>query len=521
MIARLFGTTKFLDMLGMPRFWFTLAIIIGVIVALVFCIKYFKKGGKFVLLTIFILGMIAISTYSGIQLNYYYNARGGIYGAITGIFKPNEVNVVENLSYEFKNVELTQDHDNIYSANIIIGDVMKLDKDVNYGVYVNDTPCDYVENASNYVLAKYTYKFYDNDLREILEDTLTFRFAFYTDSTYLSLSTNGGSEAVKYWNYYLNKNLFVVNIKPNELLTSEDLTYGNGDISAYAYAKFVLKDKSIYKVFKKGDLITPPTEDAGLIDAWLLNGEVTDLTDYRIRDNVEFVARYLEEVDITFDRTFANNSWDTISKISKYIVSNKLSAEQITAMFGWNVGDVKPERINNENVEIVILDFNHDNLTGSTNKAAITFGLKNVLSKDYKDTFTGMYQSWDNSSLRDEMTVLLGMLPEDLQQAISAVDKKSYTYDGSIVTTSDKLFLPSFAEVSYQTYGADGEGSIYEYFKDQSKLYKFLMPHQLGANWALRSTSYLGMFEFGIVGAGMTTFYDGNSSIYVSFCFCI
>ncbi len=317
MIAQLFGTNKFLDMLGMPKFWFILAVIIGLIVALVYCIKYFNKGGKFVLLTIFIVGMICLSVYSGIQLNYYYNTRGGIYGAITGLFKPNEVQVVEDLSYEFNNIELAQDHGNVYSADIIINEVMKLDKDVVYGVYVNDSPCDYVENASDYVLAKYTYKFYDKDLSEILEDTLTFKFAFYSNSTYLSFSTNGGAEAVKYWNYYFNKNLFVISIKPTQYVVSDDLTYGNGDIENYVTVKFVNNDDVNIQICKKGSLISLPKIDNFKFLGWKVNGEFVTSETYLITDDVEFVASYGVPKNATY--TFDNlaNEYRTDLKSDK------------------------------------------------------------------------------------------------------------------------------------------------------------------------------------------------------------
>jgi len=239
MFSQLLSIRDFFSMLANPTFWFILVAGIGLILVILASIKNFRVG-KYVLITIFTIGVVALTTFSGIQLNYYYNTSGGIYGAITGIFKTNEVTIVDNIAYEFTNTELVQVGDtDTYSASIIINEVMELENNIEYDVFVNDVPCDYVQNSTDYVLANYIYCFYDEEFNVLCEDTLTFRFAFYTNSTHLKVSTNGGADAVKFWNYYFNKNKFIVSLKAKQYNDNATSNYVEGDISNFAKVTFI------------------------------------------------------------------------------------------------------------------------------------------------------------------------------------------------------------------------------------------------------------------------------------------
>ena len=182
MLSNLFGTDSFMEMLGTPTFWYTIVLLIGIVALLIACIRYWKQGGKWVIVGIFCLGYSALTIYSGININAYYSAKGGIRGAITGIFQTNEIEYVNTAEYKISNTELIQVGDSdTYSATIIMDEVFALDKDVDYMVYVNEMPCTYVENARDYVLADYKYTFYGENFNVILTYTLSFRFAFYTN----------------------------------------------------------------------------------------------------------------------------------------------------------------------------------------------------------------------------------------------------------------------------------------------------------------------------------------------------
>ena len=167
MFSKLFGTDKFLDLLGNMQFWFTLAIIIGVIVILVSCIKY-PKIGMPILVVVFGVAMICLSAYCGVQLNYYYKAEGGIYGKITGIYNTNEIEIVDNLLFELKNIELLEKTEGLYSASIMTDNVLSFDSVESMGVFINSMPCDISSQVhKDYIIANYIYTFYDNNQQYI------------------------------------------------------------------------------------------------------------------------------------------------------------------------------------------------------------------------------------------------------------------------------------------------------------------------------------------------------------------
>ena len=189
-------------------------ILIGIAILLIIlaCIKY--KNGRIFVFTFLGVGLISFAIYAGLYINRYYNTSGGIYGQISKIYKPNQVKITDSVKYSFSNVVLTQELENRYSAKIISNDVLDLvlNENVTYGIYVNGIPCKNCEINTNYIIAKYEYVFYDEDFNIAKQDILTLKFAFYNNSTMLVVSTDGGATAVKYWNYYFNKNLFEVTI---------------------------------------------------------------------------------------------------------------------------------------------------------------------------------------------------------------------------------------------------------------------------------------------------------------------
>ena len=119
MLSKLFGTEGINDLLSSPKFWYTLAIIAVLAIIIVYSLKYWKQGGKFAILSIFIIGISALTIYSGININYYYSAEGGIHGVLSGIFETNKVEVVDDLNFKLTNIELTQKDENTYSASML------------------------------------------------------------------------------------------------------------------------------------------------------------------------------------------------------------------------------------------------------------------------------------------------------------------------------------------------------------------------------------------------------------------
>ena len=165
--------------------------------------------------------------------------------------------------------------------------------------------------------------------------------------------------------------------------------------------------------------------------------------------------------------SFADCDWATISAISE---SGKASS-------AFKVGDEKEVTLTTgEKITMVILGFNHDNLTGG-GKAGVTLGMKNCLSTNYVMNPTSTNAGgWSESTMRTStMQTLYGLLPDEVKAVIKPVDKVTARYDrgGALDTTSDKLFLFSQREVmgnnmysKTSQMSFPNEGEQYEYFKN-------------------------------------------------------
>lgn len=186
-----------------------------------------------------------------------------------------------------------------------------------------------------------------------------------------------------------------------------------------------------------------------------------------------------DEVDALFASTpsipsFAEATWEQIAQVS----------EAGTAQDYFAVGDEKTiELSTGEQVTLVILGFNHDDLTGG-GKAGITIGMKNLLATTYKMNSSNTNAGgWNGNAMRTStMATLLSQLPADLRNVIKQVNKKATAGSQSttITTSADKLFLFALAELASKT-GLENstgtsiknnaatyeqEGTQYEYFKN-------------------------------------------------------
>ena len=222
--------------------------------------------------------------------------------------------------------------------------------------------------------------------------------------------------------------------------------------------------------------------------------------------------------------TFADSDWATIAELS----------ENGQAQTFFSVGDEKTISLTTgEQVTLVILGFNHDDLT-SGGKAGMTIGMKNLLATTYRMNETATNEGgWDESEMRTStMATLLSQLPSDLQGVIKQVNKKA-TAGGastSITTSADKLWLLAEVEVDGTTSaGYADEGEQYEYWKTvkdgtvSADRIKYLSNGSGSAyNRWLRSpnvsnsTNFRGFYSTGGVGNGSASYARG-----VSFGFCV
>lgn len=209
----------------------------------------------------------------------------------------------------------------------------------------------------------------------------------------------------------------------------------------------------------------------------------------------------------------------------------------------FRVGDAKTvELLTGEKIEVVILGFNHDVLSGTDadETAAISFGMRGVLDGLYN--FNNEHTNrggWRDSKMRNVyMERFYNLLPVELQNLIKPVVKLTGTGGGSndVTSTDDKLFLLSQVEVTGdESYVASGEGVQYDYFKrtddtpadegyyancDPEKIVKLRGGSAYG--WWLRSpgVTYSTYFRYVYSGGGVYG-YAASASYGVSFGFCI
>lgn len=237
-----------------------------------------------------------------------------------------------------------------------------------------------------------------------------------------------------------------------------------------------------------------------------------------------------DEVDALFASTpsipsFAEATWEQIAQV----------AEAGTASNYFAVGDEKTITLStDEQITLVILGFNHDDLSNGSGKAGITIGMKNLLNSTYPMNATNTNAGgWDESEMRTStMAMLLSQLPSDLQSVVKQVNKKATagSKSTSITTSADKLWLLAEVEVDGTTLaGYADEGEQYEYWKTvkdgtvAADRIKYLSNGSGSAGvWWLRSpyVSVLTYFRY-FTSTGVVSGDGASRTCGVSFCFCV
>lgn len=222
--------------------------------------------------------------------------------------------------------------------------------------------------------------------------------------------------------------------------------------------------------------------------------------------------------------SFQNDSWGMIAKL----------ASEGTADIYYAVGDKKTITLTSgEYVTLVILGFNHDDLTAG-GKAPITIGMENLLATTYPMNATNTNAGgWHSSVMRTStMATLLSQLPADLQAVIKQVNKKASagSRSSSITTSADKLWLFSEVEVDNTTNGVfRDEGVQYDYWKTikdgtvNANRIKYLSNGGGSADyWWLRSPDTSNITVFRLFNLSGDVGYGGASNARgVSFGFCV
>lgn len=168
-----------------------------------------------------------------------------------------------------------------------------------------------------------------------------------------------------------------------------------------------------------------------------------------------------------------NFSWKAIQFLAQ---TNKLRSYV-------SVGSTKNITIGGTSVTATLIGFNHD----SSNSATFIV----TLPTTYKLFSSGSNTSggWGSSTLRTTLNnTVLGTLNSDLQEVLISVTKKYNTAGGLNITTtrtsSDKLFIPSFKEISGNSYYYNNSSNLVSWTLDDGEQYEYF---KNGANWYIDS----------------------------------
>ena len=258
-------------------------------------------------------------------------------------------------------------------------------------------------------------------------------------------------------------------------------------------------------------------------------------------------------------KSFGDYSWSEIAGIAQAIegASSRDEALSIAAKYGLADADGTPTTKTKElqlkdgtSAQVQVADIYMDDKTDG-GKAGITFlvtgsSLTHAMNAD--GTTDG---GWKSSDMRSWLAQeVLPSLPDELQSFIVPVDKLTnnigYTLDtASVTSTSDSLWIPSFAEVfgsvnwnwqsSYSTnYNTilNSEGYQYACFANAGSFYGMATAAQLenatgigtnGATWWLRTPSPTASNHFRDVSqtAGPYSVDDADEAMGVVFGFCL
>lgn len=229
---------------------------------------------------------------------------------------------------------------------------------------------------------------------------------------------------------------------------------------------------------------------------------------------------------LSTQKSFANATWEEINNL---VINN-------AASIYYNVGDEKTISLSTgEEITLVILGFNHDDLSDGSGKAGITLGMKGVLSTLYpmNSSYTNA-GGWAEMSLRTTLqTTIFNQLPDDLKPVIKSVTKRSIADDRYTHTdTDDTLFLLSIREITgtdqYDS-ASHAEGSQYEYWlkmdggtNADNRIKRNSVNN--GVDYWTRTKYYGNTYAFAYISSSGN--YQQfvpvtNNNNYVSFCFCI
>lgn len=294
--------------------FYVVALVLLAILVVVFICKQIPIAKTFFSVVVSIV-LAGVTFYCGIELNKYYSAHGGIFGEISGYFDTNKTET-ENMKFNLSNIELKEVNENLYRAESSTNQIFKLKANTKYSIFVNGLPCKTIDNASDYIMAEYRYHFYDENKNLIVQDVLSLKFAFNEYYSYLLIETEGGVDAVKYWNYYFNKNNFIVEIKESTYRQNEDLEYVEGETPDVCFLTYVVEGVESKVLISEGmkisDISYQPTKKYYSFAGWSLDGQTVLNSNHVINSNTTLYAVFKQEGGLYDESGVMTSSWEQL-----------------------------------------------------------------------------------------------------------------------------------------------------------------------------------------------------------------
>ena len=183
----------------------------------------------------------------------------------------------------------------------------------------------------------------------------------------------------------------------------------------------------------------------------------------------------------------------------------------------FSVGDEKDLILTTgEVVPVVIGDFYHNTITGTSTKAPIAFTFKNCLNTKYamngSRTNSG---GWDGSVMRNtQMPAILNTFPAELiaDGAIKYVDVLASAggKSTSLVTSSDRLRLHSIVELGLNSANdVSGEGTKYAYYTSGNQVKT--INGEASIYWTRSPSTYLGSYFCDVSTSGSPSHFFANA----------
>ena len=183
----------------------------------------------------------------------------------------------------------------------------------------------------------------------------------------------------------------------------------------------------------------------------------------------------------------------------------------------FSVGDEKDLILTTgEVVPVVIGDFYHNTITGTSTKAPIAFTFKNCLNTKYamngSRTNSG---GWDGSVMRNtQMPAILNTFPAELiaDGAIKYVDVLASAggKSTSLVTSSDRLRLHSIAELGLDSANdVSGEGTKYAYYTSGNQVKT--IDGTASIYWTRSPSTYLSTYFCDVSTSGSPSHFFANA----------